>query len=63
MLFRSSWNHCRIGIGWWTDLLRGDKDGAWVFSGAGRISRDRDSFMEGGKDLVRGVCVSGGSGK
>ena len=38
-------------------MLRGDEDGAWVFSGAGRISRDRDSFMERGKDLVKEVLV------
>ena len=31
---------------------------------AGRISRERDSFMEGGKDyLVKEGIVSGGSGK
>lgn len=47
-------------------LLRGDGDGGdvWVSSGAGRISMDRDSFMEVGKDyLVKEGIVSGGSGK
>ena len=34
----SSWNYCRIGIGWWAVLLRSDGGDVWVSSiGAGWI--------------------------